>query len=208
MNISSLARVLNDNDEVRPGLGKMEARCNREDLIAKGPTDRSISNSCVAHGAVKFLRRITATLTTPSFFYLDVPYIQQGQSLYENHYVENDHAEIASFLRGELVHPWVVSYDQCRTVTRLYAGLSGSVTVSTTALITTIDLAARLSCSDRVWSRRSTVAHPRLAFWRATRLCSRISPYCVKTAQGSRNDTLDEVRSHSFESISVTPRTT
>jgi DNA adenine methylase len=74
--------------------------------------------------AIEFVRKTARELTGPSFFYLDPPYVRKGQLLYENHYGEKDHAEIAGFLRGELSHPWVASYDQCPTITRLYQGLT------------------------------------------------------------------------------------
>jgi DNA adenine methylase len=107
------------------GPWKMDARFNREDLIAKV---RHIARHrhrihVTRMDALTFVRQIAQKLDSPSFFYLDPPYVQKGQSLYENHYVERDHAEIAALLRNELDHPWVVSYDQCPTVTRLYQGL-------------------------------------------------------------------------------------
>jgi DNA adenine methylase len=115
--------VIGGRDQTGPW--KMDARFNREDLIAKVRRIARYGDRIHVSrmDAVKFLRRMAAKLTTPSFFYLDPPYVQKGQSLYENHYDESDHAEIARCLRGELMHPWVVSYDQCPTVTRLYAGL-------------------------------------------------------------------------------------
>ncbi len=107
------------------GPWKMDARFNRVDLIAKVRRIARHQHRIHVSGmdALTFLRRTAKTLASPSFFYLDPPYVQKGQSLYENHYAEADHAEIADVLRNELHHPWVVSYDQCPTVTRLYRGL-------------------------------------------------------------------------------------
>lgn len=115
--------IIGGRDQTGPW--KMDARFNREDLIAKV---RHISRH--AHrihvsrmDAVQFARQTAHELSGPSFFYLDPPYVQKGQSLYENHYGEKDHAGIARFLRHELAHPWVVSYDHCPAITRLYRGL-------------------------------------------------------------------------------------
>jgi DNA adenine methylase len=88
------------------GPWKMGARFNREDLIAK--VRHIARNRHRIHvsqmDAMKFLRQTAKQLASPSFFYLDPPYVQKGQSLYENHYVESDHAEIAGLLRGEFKH--------------------------------------------------------------------------------------------------------
>lgn len=107
------------------GKWKMDARFNKEDLIAKvRQIARHRHRIHVSRmDAATFLRRMAATLPGKTFVYLDPPYVQKGQSLYTNHYDEDDHAEIAKILRSELKHPWVVSYDKCAVVQRLYRGL-------------------------------------------------------------------------------------
>jgi DNA adenine methylase len=108
------------------GTWKMDARFNRGDLAAK---IRKIARfgsriHVFRMDALKFLKRLLPTLPLSTFTYLDPPYVHKGRSLYENHYSAEDHEEIARVLRTEVQHPWVVSYDYCRPVRRLYHGLT------------------------------------------------------------------------------------
>ena len=94
-------------------------------MVVEDPSDCSIRppDHVTRTDALKLIRRLSASITTPTFMYLDPPYVNKGSSLYENHYSADDHADIARVLRYEVPHPWVVSYDLCPTVKRLYEGL-------------------------------------------------------------------------------------
>ena len=107
------------------GPWKMHARFNRDDLAAKVRLiARYAERIHVSRlDALTFVRRLSKTLPTTAFLYLDPPYVKQGSSLYENHYSEKDHKEIARVLQSEIPQKWVVSYDLCSAIKRLYAGL-------------------------------------------------------------------------------------
>jgi len=107
------------------GRWKMNARFNRKALIdkirliARYKTRIHVSNL----DALTFLRQHVHRLSPQTFVYLDPPYVEKGHSLYENHYSIDDHRQIAGHLRTQLKHPWLISYDACAVIRRLYAGL-------------------------------------------------------------------------------------
>lgn len=55
--------------------------------------------------------------------YLDPPYYEKGAELYQESFNEDDHRRLAAALK-KTTHPWVLSYDDCPAVWRLYTGWS------------------------------------------------------------------------------------
>ena len=55
-----------------------------------------------------------------AFVYLDPPYVIKGQRLYMNAYEPGDHGEIARYIGGQKILPWVMSYDNADLVRSLY----------------------------------------------------------------------------------------
>ena len=72
--------------------------------------------------AETFLHKIVPTLPTKSLAYLDPPYFDQGQSLYENHYQPEDHIRLAGVFRKKLRRPWIISYDNHPQIRTAYRG--------------------------------------------------------------------------------------
>jgi len=66
-------------------------------------------------------------------FYCDPPYVEQGRQLYREVMAAADRERLAAVLRG--VPRWVLSYDECEEVQRLYswASINPVETVYTTA---------------------------------------------------------------------------
>ena len=56
-----------------------------------------------------------------ALFYLDPPYYEAGPGLYQFAFTEEDHARLATLLRGE-ERPWLLSYDTHPAVAGLYGG--------------------------------------------------------------------------------------
>ena len=56
------------------------------------------------------------------FMYLDPPYYSNGSRLYMNSYHDQDHRELASYLRGQGNLKWIMSYDDTDFIRNLYSG--------------------------------------------------------------------------------------
>ena len=54
-----------------------------------------------------------------SLLYLDPPYYVKGNDLYQHGFTVDDHRRLADALR-ETEHAWVLSYDDCPEIRRLY----------------------------------------------------------------------------------------
>jgi len=55
------------------------------------------------------------------FVYLDPPYVQKGQRLYLNAYVEKNHRQLARYITQQTTLHWLMSYDDAALVRQLYA---------------------------------------------------------------------------------------
>jgi DNA adenine methylase len=109
------------------GPWKIDARFNREDLIARVQRLAAYRDriDVVNLDAIEFLRTRIATLSAQSrpFAYLDPPYFAKGRDLYMNHYGQDDHAALATYVRDRLNFPWLISYDDVEPIRRLYRRL-------------------------------------------------------------------------------------
>lgn len=100
----------------------MDARFNRVDLAdrirAVGRMRRYISVD--QSDALDFLDGVEKDFGRKSIVYLDPPYFGKGRELYTNFYTADDHAAIARRV-GALKIPWVMTYDDCPEIRKLYA---------------------------------------------------------------------------------------
>ena len=55
------------------------------------------------------------------FVYLDPPYYSKGSRLYLNYYTDNDHRQLASYMRRYTATAWIMSYDECPFIRDLYS---------------------------------------------------------------------------------------
>lgn len=69
--------------------------------------------------AVQYVDTWDDAAADPAFLYLDPPYFEKGEGLYDNFYDAADHAQIAEAV-DTLAHPWIVSYDARPEITALY----------------------------------------------------------------------------------------
>ncbi|MDJ1113258.1 DNA adenine methylase [Microbacterium dauci] len=103
------------------GPWKIDARYNKPaliDRIRKLGRHRgrvTLSNE----DAVEYVKRWNDPDVDAAFLYLDPPYFEKGEGLYDNFYDAADHAEIATAVSA-LAHPWIVSYDARPEITALY----------------------------------------------------------------------------------------
>ncbi|HME43537.1 MAG TPA: DNA adenine methylase [Syntrophorhabdales bacterium] len=104
------------------GKWKLDARYNKEDLIARIKRIACYRNRIGLYNldAAEFIRTQMHNLPAKALLYLDPPYYAKGQDLYENHYLSADHAELASLLCDQVKHPWIISYDAAPEIIDLY----------------------------------------------------------------------------------------
>ena len=100
---------------------KIDCRFNKIELLQRlrAVSERKAHIRVCNMDALDFLR----TIDNNVFVYLDPPYYAKGKSLYMNHYTDNDHAQLASFLQKEAEFRWVLSYDDVPQIRNLYRTL-------------------------------------------------------------------------------------
>ena len=102
---------------------KIDCRFNRANLIERISTihraRRSIHLTCM--DAIDFLKSTNQTLPDETLYMIDPPYFAMGSSLYTNFYKKDDHAILSKVIAG-LSKPWVITYDNCDEISRLYRG--------------------------------------------------------------------------------------
>lgn len=107
------------------GEWRLDARYNKKELvrriekIARYRTRINLTN----YDAAYFIEQRLARLGSRTFVYLDPPYYVKGEGLYEHFYRHDDHLKVAQLVHNLSV-PWIVSYDACPEVLRIYAQYS------------------------------------------------------------------------------------
>lgn len=100
---------------------KIDCRFNKEkliDLIVKisSNQDRIEIYNKDAKEFIDLIKR-----KKKKFFFIDPPYFNKGKDLYTNFFSENDHIELAKFIKKELSNqPLLISYDKCPQIEALY----------------------------------------------------------------------------------------
>src|SRR5262249_13778124 len=97
------------------GKWKIDARFNRDELSLRiDRTAKYLDRSRLSKlDAITFTRKLIEdpTRADRGFVYLDPPYFEKGSQLYMNHYVEDDHAELANLMKQPMPFKWIISYD-------------------------------------------------------------------------------------------------
>jgi len=103
------------------GQWKIDARFNKNKLIDKIIRISEYKDKISLYNldAEVFLKEIIKTLPRKTLIYIDPPYYNKGQRLYDNHYKHQDH-EIISKVITKIKRPWVVSYDYTPEIKELY----------------------------------------------------------------------------------------
>jgi DNA adenine methylase len=108
------------------------------------------------------------------FVYLDPPYVNKGQRLYLNAYDDNDHANLAAYIKTQISLPWIMSYDDTPLVRKLYADQQ------------TAHLPIRYSLQEKRPARELIIAPHHLTLPRVCRISGRESLLTVKRSRGKR----------------------
>jgi DNA adenine methylase len=114
--------VIGGNDQ--SGEWKIDARYNKQELISRIEAIASYSNriNVTNKDAEDFLSDTVPMLPTKTLIFLDPPYFQQGQSLYENHYHSEDHVRLSGVVKKRLKRHWMISYDNHPEIRKAYKG--------------------------------------------------------------------------------------
>lgn len=104
---------------------RLDVRFNRESLVERIQTLATMKDQIhLTHlDAIDFLKSNLPRGKRRSgvFVYLDPPYVQKGQRLYLNAYVEKDHRQLARYITRQPTLHWLMSYDDADLVRELYS---------------------------------------------------------------------------------------
>lgn len=106
----------------------LNARFNKPELISRIQRIALYESRIKLHNldAKELISTIFPLLPEKTLIYLDPPYYVKGQGLYQNHYLHQDHIEIAKEVK-KLKLPWIVSYDHAPEIMEMYSW-SSSIT--------------------------------------------------------------------------------
>lgn len=104
------------------GTWKLDVRFNKQDLIQRIQRIARYAERISVHNldASDFIRTQLPQIPQRSLVFLDPPYFNKGQELYQNHYMPEDHAALASIVATSVNQPWVISYDAAPQILDLY----------------------------------------------------------------------------------------
>lgn len=111
------------------GKWKIDARFNKDTLkrriefVASNKNRISISNM----DACEFVESLSSEVVVNSLLYLDPPYYEKGQRLYDNFYGHSDHEVVRDSVSKLKGVKWLVSYDNNPEIVDLYAGFKKRV---------------------------------------------------------------------------------
>lgn len=112
--------MIGGNDQT--GEWKIDARYNKPGLIGRIEAIAAYSNRIRVSNrdAETFLKSTVPSLPAKTLVFLDPPYFEQGQSLYENHYQPQDHIRLAEVFKKKLRRNWIISYDNHPQIRKAY----------------------------------------------------------------------------------------
>lgn len=105
------------------GAYKIDCRFNRQELADRVRRIKLYRSriSVTQHDAAYFLSDHLKTIPHKCLIYIDPPYYVKGAFLYQNHYVHEDHALLATTISRIEDQHWIVSYDNAEQIRRLYS---------------------------------------------------------------------------------------
>jgi DNA adenine methylase len=106
------------------GKYKIDHRFNKKNLIKRIKLIASYKKNIHLHNldALDLIKKIQKKGTNrDTIFYFDPPYYLKGQSLYFNHYKNDDHKIVSEKIQKIKNARWIVSYDNASEIKKLYA---------------------------------------------------------------------------------------
>ena len=106
--------------KLQNGNYKIDCRFNRENLSDRIRRIYKYKDRITLYNqdAVHFMKN-SGGLSKNTLFFIDPPYYNKGAALYTSFYKPEDHETVAQTV-GALDHPWLVTYDNTQSISRLY----------------------------------------------------------------------------------------
>jgi DNA adenine methylase len=103
------------------GRWKLGARFNRGELLRRCEKVIDYRERIAVSGddGLELLKTLDCKTT---FFFIDPPYFEKGPALYLNALDQRYHSSLAEVLRGMPNAAWVLTYDDCPEIRRMYRG--------------------------------------------------------------------------------------
>lgn len=113
------------------GKWKLDARFNKQELMDRIKKISLYKDRIKLFNldAIDFLQKVKTNNVNikNTLLYIDPPYVEQGEGLYNKFYSENDHINLARFLQKETPYNWLVSYDDNPTIHRIYKEVNKNI---------------------------------------------------------------------------------
>lgn len=103
------------------GKWKLDARFNRVELLRRCEKVAEYRERIYVSGddGIRFIEDLDAEST---FFFIDPPYYEKGPTLYLNTLDDGYHQALANTLRERSNNAWVLTYDDCPEIRKMYKG--------------------------------------------------------------------------------------
>jgi DNA adenine methylase len=103
------------------GKWKLDARFNKHNLLRRCEKVAEYGERIhvSGHDGIDFIETLNPNST---FFFIDPPYYEKGQTLYLNCLDENYHVALSERMRAKQHSAWVMTYDDSPEVRQLYRG--------------------------------------------------------------------------------------
>jgi len=104
------------------GSWKLNARYNISELVRRINAIGTLKSRIHIYNkdVISFLEDVQPKLPSKSLIYLDPPYVEKGPGLYLNHFKDDDHRNLAAWVKKKLQRPWIVSYDDHPLIRECY----------------------------------------------------------------------------------------
>lgn len=123
------AGVIGGNNQ--DGNWKMDARFNKIDLASKIRKIAYYKDRIKIYNldAVDFIINIEKKIQdkTSLLVYLDPPYVEQGEGLYNTFFKEQDHIKLSKYLQKKSKSHWLVSYDDHPLIHSIYKEVNKNI---------------------------------------------------------------------------------
>jgi len=105
------------------GKWKIDARFNKSELIQRIRRIANYKNRIQVYNldAIEFIREVIIPLPKKTLIYFDPPYYNKGPWLYINHYKPEDHQHLKKVIKENIIHHWIVTYDNTPEIKDLYS---------------------------------------------------------------------------------------